>query len=214
MAENAYLDDGGLQQVVAWLREKDVGEHQEGYYTSEIFNDYENNIALGPYNHIEGGNNIIADTTDKYYAYAGNPFLDIPSDIKLINLVENSNNYHINSEQEIFSLENIELPEIFTVNNYAEDININEYDYIQKDNKWYPIQQSEIDLANYQNIENMLSDIFGKENSISSVKIFSSAEEPTIPTENLILYNSLAYYGEKTYNLSAEEITLLTSINT
>ena len=116
MAENAYLDDGGLQQVVAWLREKDVGEHQEGYYTSEICNDYENNIALGPYNHIEGGNNIIADTTDKYYAYAGNPFLDIPSDIKLINLVENSNNYHINSEQGIFSLENIELPEFFTVN--------------------------------------------------------------------------------------------------
>lgn len=214
MAENAYLDDGGLQQVVSWLREKDVGEHQEGYYTSEIFNDYENNIALGPYNHIEGGNNIIADTTDKYYAYAGNPFLDIPSDIKLINLVENSSNYHINSEQGIFSLENIELPEIFTVNNYAEDININEYDYIQKDNKWYPIQQSEIDLVNYQNIENMLSDIFGKANTISSVKIFSSAEEPTIPTENLILYNSLAYYGEKTYNLSAEEVTLLTSINT
>lgn len=216
MAENAYLDDGGLQQVVAWLRWKDVGEHQdqEGYYTSEIFNDYENNIALGPYNHIEGGNNIIADTTDKYYAYAGNPFLDIPSDIKLINLVENSSNYHINSEQGIFSLENIELPEIFTVNNYAEDININEYDYIQKDNKWYPIKQNEIDLVNYQNIENMLSDIFGKANSISSVKIFSSAEEPTVPTENLILYNSLAYYGEKTYNLSAEEVTLLTSINT
>lgn len=214
MAENAYLDDGGLQQVTSWLRWKDVGEHQEGYYTSEIFNDYENNIALGPYNHIEGGNNIIADTTDKYYAYAGNPFLDIPSDIKLINLVENSSNYHINSEQGIFSLENIELPEIFTVNNYAEDININEYDYIQKDNKWYPIQQSEIDLVNYQNIENMLSDIFGKANTISSVKIFSSAEEPTIPTENLILYNSLAYYREKTYNLSAEEITLLTSINT
>ena len=216
MAENAYLDDGGLQQVVSWLRWKDVGEHQdqEGYYTSEIFNDYENNIALGPYNHIEGGNNIIADTTDKYYAYAGNPFLDIPSDIKLINLVENSNNYHINSEQGIFSLENIELPEIFTVNNYAENININEYDYIQKDNKWYPIQQSEIDLVNYQNIENMLSDIFGQENSVSSVRIFSSAEEPTIPTENLILYNSLAYYGEKIYNLSAEEITLLTSINT
>lgn len=214
MAENAYLDDGGLQQVVAWLREKDVGEHQEGYYTSEIFNDYENNIALGPYNHIEGGNNIIADTTDKYYAYAGNPFLDIPSDIKLINLVENSSNYHINSEQGIFSLENIELPEIFTVNNYAEDININEYDYIQKDNKWYPIQQNEIDLVNYQNIENMLSDIFGQGNNILSIKIFSSAEEPTIPTENLILYNSLAYYGEKTYNLSAEEITLLTSINT
>ena len=39
MAENAYLDREGLYQVTSWLRQKDVGEHQEGYYTSEIFND-------------------------------------------------------------------------------------------------------------------------------------------------------------------------------
>lgn len=211
MAENAYLDDGGLQQVVAWLREKDVGEHQEGYYTSEIFNDYENNIALGPYNHIEGGNNIIADTTDKYYAYAGNPFLDIPSDIKLINLVENSNNYHINNEELNFSLQDINLPQSFIVGTYSTNMDIFNYNYIQKNNNWYTIVKDEIDLTLYQDINLMLADIF--QENINSIKLYTSADIPENP-DNLTIYNNTGYYLTKTFPLSTDSVNLLLSTNT
>lgn len=211
MAENGYLDGEGLYQVTSWLRQKDVGEHQEGYYTSEIFNDYENNLALGPYNHVEGGKNIIADTTDKYYAYAGNPILNISSNIKLINLVENSNNYHINNEELNFSLQDINLPQSFIVGTYSTNINIFNYNYIQKNNNWYTIVKDEIDLTLYQDINLMLADIF--QENVNSIKLYTSADIPENP-DNLIIYNNTGYYLTKTFPLSTDSANLLLSINT
>ena len=211
MAENGYLDGEGLYQVTSWLRQKDVGEHQKGYYTSEIFNDYENNIALGPYNHIEGGKNIIADTTDKYYAYAGNPILDVSSNIKLINLVENSNNYHINSEELSFSLQDIDLPQFFTVKTYSADIDIFDYNYIQKNNSWYSTTKDEIDLTSYQDINLMLADIF--QGNINSIKLYTSENIPENP-DNLTIYNNTGYYLAQTFPLSIDSVNLLLSINT
>lgn len=211
MAENAYLDREGLYQVTSWLRHKDVGEHQEGYYTSEIFNDYENNLALGPYNHIEGGNNIIADTTDKYYAYAGNPILNISSNIKLINLVENSNNYHINNEELNFSLQDINLPQSFIVGTYSTNMDIFNYNYIQKNNNWYTIVQDEIDLTLYQDINLMLADIF--QENVDSIKLYTSANVPENP-DNLIIYNNTGYYLTKIFPLSTDSANLLLSVNT
>lgn len=211
MAENRYLDGEGLYQVTSWLRRKDVGEHQEGYYTSEIFNDYENNLALGPYNHVEGGKNIIADTTDKYYAYAGNPILNISSNIKLINLVENSNNYHINNEEVNFSLQDINLPQSFIVGTYSTNMDIFNYNYIQKNNNWYTIVEDEIDLTLYQDINLMLTDIF--QENINSIKLYTSANIPENP-DNLIIYNNTGYYLTKTFPLSTDSTNLLLSINT
>lgn len=211
MAENGYLDGEGLYQVTSWLRQKDVGEHQEGYYTSELFNDYESNLALGPYNHIEGGKNIIADTTDKYYAYAGNPILNISSNIKLINLVENSNNYHINNEELIFSLQDINLPQYFIVESYSVNMDIFNYNYIQKNNNWYTIVKDEIDLTLYQDINLMLADIFQED--VNSIKIYTSANIPENP-DNLTIYNNTGYYLAKTFPLSIDSVNLLLSINT
>ena len=211
MAGNAYLDREGLYKVTSWLRYKDVGEHQEGYYTSEIFNDYENNLALGPYNHIEGGNNIIADTTDKYYAYAGNPILNISSNIKLINLVENSNNYHINNEELNFSLQDINLPQSFIVGTYSANMDIFNYNYIQKNNNWYTIIRDEIDLTLYQDINLMLEDIF--QENVNSIKLYTSANIPENP-DNLIIYNNTVYYLTKTFPLSTDSVNLLLSVNT
>ena len=211
MAENGYLDREGLYQVTSWLRQKDVGEHQEGYYTSEIFNDYENNLALGPYNHIEGGKNIIADTTDKYYAYAGNPILNISSDIKLINLVENSSNYHINNEELNFSLQDINLPQSFIVGTYSTNMGIFNYNYIQKNNNWYTIVKDEIDLTLYQDINLMLADIF--QENVDSIKLYTSANIPENP-DNLVIYNNTGYYLTKTFPLSTDSANLLLSINT
>ena len=211
MAENGYLDGEGLYQVTSWLRQKDVGEHQEGYYTSELFNDYENNLALGPYNHIEGGKNIIADTTDKYYAYAGNPILNISSNIKLINLVENSNNYHINNEELIFSLQDINLPQSFIVESYSANIDIFNYNYIQKNNNWYTIVKDEIDLTSYQDINLMLADIFQED--VNSIELYTSANIPKNPN-NLTIYNNTGYYLAKTFPLSIDSVNLLLSINT
>lgn len=211
MAENGYLDGEGLYQVTSWLRQKDVGEHQEGYYTSELFNDYENNLALGPYNHIEGGENIIADTTDKYYAYAGNPILNISSNIKLINLVENSNNYHINNEELIFSLQDINLPQSFIVESYSVNIDIFNYNYIQKNNNWYTIVRDEIDLTLYQDINLMLTDIF--QGNINSIKLYTSENIPENP-DNLTIYNNTGYYLAQTFPLSIDSVNLLLSINT
>lgn len=211
MAENGYLDGEGLYQVTSWLRQKDVGEHQEGYYTSEIFNDYENNLALGPYNHVEGGKNIIADTTDKYYAYAGNPILNISSNIRLINLVENSNNYHINNEELNFSLQDINLPQSFIVGTYSANMDIFNYNYIQKNNNWYTIVKDEIDLTLYQDINLMLADIF--QENVNSIKLYISADIPENP-DNLIIYNNTGYYLTKTFPLSTDSVNLLLSINT
>lgn len=211
MAENGYLNGEGLYQVTSWLRQKDVGEHQEGYYTSEIFNDYENNIALGPYNHIEGGKNIIADTTDEYYAYAGNPILDVSSDVKLINLVENSNNYHINNEELNFNLQDIDLPQFFTVKTYSADIDIFDYNYIQKNNSWYSITKDKIDLTLYQDIDSMLAEIFQED--VNSIKIYTSTDMPENP-DNLTIYNNTGYYLARTFPLSIDSVNLLLSIIT
>lgn len=211
MAENGYLDGEGLYQVTSWLRQKDVGEHQEGYYTSELFNDYESNLALGPYNHIEGGKNIIADTTDKYYAYAGNPILNISSDIKLLNLVENSNDYHINNEELNFSLQDINLPQSFIVGSYSINMDIFNYNYIQKNNNWYTIIRDEIDLTLYQDINLMLADIFQED--VNSIKLYTSANVPENP-DNLTIYNNTGYYLAKTFPLSIDSVNLLLSINT
>lgn len=222
MAEDKYLNGEGLQQVVTWLREKDVGEHQENYYTSEIFNDYENNKALGQYNHVEGSNNIIGEYKDgKIYGFAGNPVYLIPTNTNLIyisNLETNLYSIYPNTEQ--FNLQEIELPQEFSVAEYNTDINIFEYNYIQKSNKWYDIQVSS-DIVADDNFNIILNDLFTEEGrNLNSIKVYSSETEPTAATEDMIIYNNNIYYRKKdeeqntSLEVSEDTIILLTSFRT
>ena len=231
MADKAFLDGEGLTQVVTWLRDKDVGQYTDESKTNEIFNDYSNNKAkgiynhaegyntqaLGAYNHAEGYGTMAGSYQDAYYRYCGNPILQIPNSTDVISKVAiDSNDYQISGKTGTFSLENIELPEDFTVGKYSSTLNIFNYDYIFKNNnnEWYTIQSIIVEMTD--ELKSLFTTLFENNSSINR-KIYQVSAEPTEISDNLYIYNGAIYCSAFTDNkiiVSEDTINTLITINT